>query len=161
MSYGEISAQQKIRRNIPQRKSRTAKCPTAKCPYGEMSHGEVSHGEKSHSEMSGHGLTYMLLCSKLDLGDFQSLIKTFYFNFWDGFFLSTRRYPLEQYKKSHEIVKIMKHDQVAGLRNTANLSREYKTGAAITLNHDTWRLIIRILQSSHIRVPPYVYRHPL
>ena len=37
MSYGEMSARRKIRRNDPRRKSRTAKCPTAKCPYGEVS----------------------------------------------------------------------------------------------------------------------------
>ena len=53
-------------------------------------------------------------------------------NFEMCFFLREDIYR-DNTKKSHGIVNIMEHDRVAGFRNTANLSREYKIGAAITL----------------------------
>ena len=86
---------------------------------------------------SFHGrgvLTYRLLSPKPNFLYFQSLIKKmFCFEFWDVIFLYLE-ITNRQIQTSHEITNTMKHDRVAGLRKTANFSREYKARAVVALN---------------------------
>ena len=60
-----------------------------------------------------------------DLGPFQSVMKFFYFKFGDAWFFKVEIFT-KTTQTNHEIANILKHDQIATSRRTANLSRDIK-----------------------------------